>query len=103
MEVRILMGDVWLIVFILAIPGGFVLYSKGKTRILWLCTLVGMFAVLGGAEAYCKFVDPDHLTLSQRFYALPDASAWAITALLALGWLGLLLHLNWRRITQKRP
>ena len=94
------MGDIWLILFILSIPGGFVLYSKGKTRILWLCTLAGMFAVLGGAEAYCKFIDSEHLTLSQRFAALPDGSASSITALLALGWIGLLLHLNWARVAK---
>lgn len=92
------MSDVWLILFLVAIPAGFVLYSKGKTRIFWLVCLIGMVAVLGGCEAYCKFVDTDHMTLSQRFAALPDGSGWAITILMAIGWLGLLLHLNWRRI-----
>jgi hypothetical protein len=96
------MGDIWLILFLVAIPGGFVLYSKGKTRVLWLGCLFGMVLVLGGCEAYCRFIDSDHLTLSQRFYALPDGSAWVITALLALGWVGLLLHLNWKRLTNKK-
>lgn len=92
------MGDVWLIVFLVGVPIGFVLYSKGKTRVFWLACLLGMVAVLGGCEAYVKFVDTDHLTLSQRFYALPDPAAWAITICMAIGWLGLLLHLNWHRI-----
>ncbi len=94
------MGDLWLIVFLIGVPIGFVLYAKGKTRIFWIVCLVGMVAVLGGCEAYVKLVDPDHLTLSQRFYALPDGSAWAITICMAIGWLGLLLHLNWARITK---
>lgn len=94
------MGDVWLLVFIVGVPLGFVLYTKGMTRVLWLGCLAGMVSVLGGCEAYCKFVDPARLTLSQRFYALPDGSAWAITLLMAIGWVGLLLHLNWKRITK---
>lgn len=94
------MGDIWLMVFLIGVPIGFVLYSHGKTRVFWLGCLIGMGAVLGGWEAYCKFVDLDHLTLSQRFAALPDPAAWAITVCMAIGWLGLLLHLNWKRITK---
>lgn len=86
-------GTIALIVFIVAIPAGFALYSRGMTRVLWLGCLIGMFGVLGGCEAYCKFVDPAHLTLSQRFYALDPGSAWAIIILLAIGWGGLLVHL----------
>jgi UDP-N-acetylmuramyl pentapeptide phosphotransferase/UDP-N-acetylglucosamine-1-phosphate transferase len=93
-------GDIWLIMFVVLIPVGFVIWSSGKTRVYWLICLAGMFAVLGGCEAYVRFVDVDHKTLSQRFYALPDLEAWLITGCLALGWLGLLLHLNWRRIVK---
>ncbi|OQA55934.1 MAG: hypothetical protein BWY42_01269 [Candidatus Omnitrophica bacterium ADurb.Bin277] len=92
------MGDVWLIIFLVAIPGGFVIWTTGKTRWLWLGCLFGMLAVLGGCEAYCKFVDVDHKTLSQRFYALPDVEAWLITIAMLIGWVALLLHLNWKRI-----
>lgn len=94
------MGDVFLIIFIIGIPAGFALYSKGKTRVLWLISLAGMGAVLGLAEYFCRYIDADHLTLSQRFYALPPASAWAIGICMLVGWLGLLAHLlygNWKK------
>lgn len=89
------MGDIFLIVFLIAIPIGFVLYSKGMTRVLWLGCLAGMVSVLGGCEAYCKFVDPAHLTLSQRFAAMDPANQIVIALLLFIGWGGLLLHLLW--------
>jgi len=101
MEVHILMGDVWLIVFVVALPGATLLWMKGKTRVLWLGCILGMMAVLGGCEAYCVFVDADHKTLSQRFYALPDLEAWLISGVWLVGWAGLLLHLNWKRLTGK--
>ena len=87
------LGTIGLLAFCVFIPIGFLIFAAGKTRALWIGCLAGMFAVLGGCEAYSKFIDPAHLTLSQRFYELNPVAAWAIAGLMAFGWIGLLVHL----------
>lgn len=94
------MGDIWLIIFVVGLPGAAFIWMAGKTRVSWLVCILGMMAWLGVCEAFWKFVDIDHLTLSQRFYALPDTEAWLITGVWFISWNGLLLHLNWKRITK---
>lgn len=92
------MSDLWLMIFLITLPGAAAIWMKGKTRWLWLGCILGMMALLGGCEAYCKFVDADHKTLSQRFYVLPDTEAWLISGAWLIGWGALILHLNWKRI-----
>lgn len=94
------MGDIFLMVFLIGIPIGFVMYSTGKVRALWLGCLFGMMAVLGGCEAYSKFVDPAHKTISQHFATLSPGSQIAIAVCLAIAWTGLLFHLLWPLIVK---
>ena len=92
-------GDISLIAFLVLIPLGFVIWAKGKTRIYWVGCILGMYAVLGGCEAWCKLVDSDHRTLSQRFGDIPMFEAVMIVSFAIIGWLSLwVVHLLGRQI-----
>lgn len=100
MEVHFLMGDMFLMIFLVGLPGAAIVWMAGKTRVSWIGCILGMMAWLGACEWFWRYVDSDKLTLSQRFYLLPPVEAWTIAAVWLIAWLGLLGHLlygNWKK------
>lgn len=63
----------------------------------WAGFWVGMLILLAAFELASKLLTG--YTLSQSFWRFRQRkpkTAWALTALLAVLWIGLLAHLNWR-------
>lgn len=97
------MGTMFLLIFLIGLPGAAFLWMAKKTRVSWLVCILGMMAWLGVCEWFWRYVDVDHLTLSQRFYLLPPTEAWIIAVVWLTAWLGLLGHLlygNWQKHRQ---
>jgi hypothetical protein len=66
--------------------------------------MVGFGAWLGIAEAVCRYLTPEKMTLSQHFWAFIQADplrGWIVMGSFLAGWVCLVLHLTWKAITRK--
>lgn len=88
------MSDALVAVVVIAVLVG-TFWAVGLGYWTWLWALIVLAVV--AMELIAKL--RTGRTLSQQFWAYRKRhpkTAWAITALLAAGWAGLLIHLNWR-------
>lgn len=98
------MGEVFFIIGLiglLILPFTFLINDKkhAKARWFWTVTMSVIGLVVVGAEITGTFTN--HLTISRMYWQWSlehEGLSWVLSGLLLLGWLNLLLHLQWKVI-----
>jgi len=93
------MGEV---IFIIGLIAGLIMpfaLLTGWGRKYWMVTMTLIGCIVGGAEICGKiFLNKTISRMYWEWSLLHETSSWIVAGVLALGWLNLLIHLQWKVI-----
>lgn len=92
------------VVFIIGLIAGLIMpfaFLTGWGRKYWMIAMSLIGCIVGGAEIVGTVFM--HKTISRMYWEwslLHESTSWLVVAILALGWLNLLVHLQWKVISR---